>query len=168
MTDRAAGGSAPGSRRVADRAPPHNRGIARSSRCAMLIAPPDSVRLFADSLLEVMAIRSGGARLYAVAAAPGADGGLNHYAMNARGDVLARGDVSLLESRVIDAAPELRLTTLTSIPFAQLGALWIAVCDAGLPEQGLYTLPELPPRWTPFTEVVREFLGGAAATPPGF
>jgi hypothetical protein len=131
----------------------------------MLIAPPDSISLFAESLLEVMAIRCGGARLYAIAAAPGADGGLNHYAMNARGDVLVRGDVSLLESRTLGEAPDLRLTTLTSIPFAQLGALWIAVCDAGTPGQGLYTLPELPPRWTGFTEVVRDVLGGAAATP---
>jgi hypothetical protein len=130
----------------------------------MLIAPPDSIRLFAESLLEVMAIRSGGARLYAIAAAPGADGGLNHYAANLRGEVLVRGDVSLLESRVLDEAPELRLTTLSSIPFAQLGAIWIAVCDADKPGQGLFTLPELPPKWTVFTELVRDILGGAAAT----
>jgi len=134
----------------------------------MLIAPPDSVRLFADHLLELMAIRSGGARLYAVAAAPGADGGLNHYAVNGRGDVLVRGDVALLEGRMLDEAPELRLSTLQSLPFAQLGAIWIAVCDAGLPGQGLFTLPELPPRWTLFTEVVRSRLGGAEATPQGF
>jgi hypothetical protein len=134
----------------------------------MLIAPPDSVRLFAEHLLQVMAIRCGGARLYAIAMAPGADGGLNHYAMNADGRVLVRGDVALAESRTIDEAPELRQTTLISLPFAQLGALWIAVCDDGIPGQGLYTLPELPPRWTIFTEVVRDVLGGPAATPPAF
>ena len=134
----------------------------------MLITPPDSIRLFAENLLEVMAIRCGGARLYAIAAARGADGGLNHFAMNSRGDVLVRGDVALLESRALDDTPELRLTTLNSIPFDQLGALWIAVCDAGAPGQGLYTLPELPPKWAVFTEVVRDILGGAAATPQAF
>jgi len=130
----------------------------------MLTAPPDSIRLFAESLLEVMAIRCGGARLYAIAAAPGADGGLNHYAMNARGDVLVRGDAPLLESRVLDEAPELRLTTLTSLPFTQLGALWIAVCDGDAPGHGLFTLPELPPKWALLTEIVRDVLGGADAT----
>jgi hypothetical protein len=130
----------------------------------MLTGPADSVRLFAEHLLEVMAIRCGGARLYVIALAPGADGGLNHYAVNQRGDVLVRGDVSLSESRVLDEAPELRLTTLTSLPFAQLGALWIALCD-GAPGQGLFTLPELPPRWTPYTEIVRDVLGGPAAVP---
>ena len=131
----------------------------------MLTAPPDSIRLFAEHLLEVMAMRCGGARLYAVAAAPGADGGLNHYAVNQRGDVLVRGDVALLESRGLDEAPELRVTTLLGLPFAQLAAIWIAVCDPGGPGHGLFTLPELPPRWTPYTEIVRDVLGGAAAMP---
>ncbi len=85
--------------------------------------------------------------------------------MNSRGDVLVRGDVTLLESRTLDEAPELRLTTVSCLPFAQLGAIWIAVCDAGAPGQGLYTLQELPPKWAVFTEVVRDVLGGAAATP---
>jgi hypothetical protein len=128
----------------------------------MLDAPPDSVRLFAEHLLEVMAIRCGGARLYLAAAAVGSDGGLNHYAVNQRGDVLVRGDVPLSASRVLDEAPELRATTLTSLPFAQLGAIWIALCD-GAPGQGLFTLPELPPRWAPYTEVVRDVLGGPDA-----
>ncbi len=130
----------------------------------MLNGPPDSVRLFAEHLLEVMAIRSGGARLYAVAAAPGADGGLNHYAVNQRGEVLVRGDVVLSDSRVLDEAPELRVTTLSRLPFVQLGAIWIALCD-GPPGQGLFTLPELPPKWAPFTEIVRAVLGGPGAMP---
>ncbi|HEY8974280.1 MAG TPA: hypothetical protein VIN75_08685 [Burkholderiaceae bacterium] len=128
----------------------------------MLDATPDSVRLFAEHLLELMAIRCGGARLYLAAAAVGADGGLNHYAVNQRGDVLVRGDVALSASRVLDEAPELRVTTLASLPFAQLGAIWIALCD-GAPGQGLFTLPELPPRWAPYTEVVRDVLGGPEA-----
>jgi hypothetical protein len=131
----------------------------------MLHAPPDSIRLFAENILRILAIRSGGARLYAIASAPGSDGGQNHYAMNAQGDVLARGDVSLLESRALPDAPELRLTSLAFLPFDHLGALWIAICDAGLPGQGLYTLPELPPKWTPYTDIVRDVLGGPAAQP---
>ena len=128
----------------------------------MLDVVPDSVRLFAEHLLEVMAIRCGGARLYLAAAAVGADGGLNHYAVNQRGQVLVRGDVALAGGRVLDEAPELRVTTLTSLPFAQLGAIWIALCD-GAPAQGLFTLPELPPRWSPYTEIVRDVLGGPGA-----
>lgn len=128
----------------------------------MLDAPPDSVRLFAGHLLELMAIRCGGARLYLVAVAVGSDGGLNHYAVNQRGDMLVRGDVALPESRVLDEAPELRVTTLANLPFAQLGAIWIALCD-GAPGQGLFTLPELPPKWMPFTEIVRDVLGGPDA-----
>jgi len=130
----------------------------------MLQAAPDSVRLFAEHLLEVMAVRCGGARLYVIATVPGADGGLNHYAANTRGDVLVRGDAALLESRVVDEAPELRATRLDCLPFAQLGAIWIAVCD-GAPDQGLFTLPELPPRWSPYTETVRHVLGGPDAMP---
>jgi len=114
-----------------------------------------------------MAIRSGGDRLYVIAAAPGADGGLNHDAVNGRGDVLVRGDVALLGGRMLEEAPELRLSTLQSLPFAQLGAIWIAVCDTGLPGQGLFTLPELPLKWTLFTQVVRKRLGGAEAMPQG-
>ena len=128
----------------------------------MLDAPPDSIRLFAGHLLALMAIRCGGARLYLVAAAVGSDGGLNHYAVNERGDVLVRGDVPLHDSRVLDDAPELRATALVALPFAQLAAVWIALCD-GAPGQGLFTLPELPPRWAPYSEVVRDALGGAAA-----
>jgi hypothetical protein len=130
----------------------------------MLVAAPDSVRLFAAHLLELMAVRCGGARLYAIATVPGADGGLNHYAVNAHGDVLARGDARLLESRILDEAPELRLTRLEALPFAQLGAIWIALCD-GAPGQGLFTLPELPPKWALHAEVVRAVLGGPDATP---
>jgi hypothetical protein len=128
----------------------------------MLNAPPDSIRLFVEHLLEVMAVRCGGARLYLVAAAVGADGGLNHYAVNRQGDVLVRGDVPVTDSRVLDDAPELRATTLTALPLAQLAAVWIALCD-GAPGQGLFTLPELPPRWAPYTEAVQDALGGAAA-----
>lgn len=130
----------------------------------MLVAAPDSVRLFAEHLLDLMAVRCGGARLYLVAAAVGSDGGLNHYAVNTRGDVLVRGDVALADSRVPDDAPELRATTLSALPFAPLGALWIALCD-GAPGQGLFTLPELPPRWSPYTETVRRALGGPDAMP---
>ena len=127
----------------------------------MLVAAPDSVRLFAEHLLAVMAVRCGGARLYLVAAAVGSDGGLNHYAVNTHGDVLVRGDAALPDSRVVDEVPELRASRLDCLPFAQLGSLWIALCD-GAPDQGLFTLPELPPRWAPYTEIVRDVLGGAA------